>query len=90
VTDSRKGGHCYLHGNEGNNSFNCRNLATPTREINPLLGNVATTENELFRCRYNKYVKGLFASLCRGEISQFQASLQGERTSTDRSVLSCN
>jgi hypothetical protein len=28
VTDSRKGGHCYLHGNEGNNSFNCRNLAT--------------------------------------------------------------
>jgi hypothetical protein len=28
VTDSRKGGHCYLHGNEGNNSFNRRNLAT--------------------------------------------------------------
>jgi hypothetical protein len=34
-----------------------------TREINPLLGNVATTENELLRCRYNEYVKGLFARL---------------------------
>jgi hypothetical protein len=63
VTDSRKGGHCYFHGNEGNNSFNCRNLATVSYAGNQSTARkrTSTTESELLRCRYNEYEKELFA-----------------------------
>jgi hypothetical protein len=81
VTDLQKGGHCYLHGNEGNNSFNCRNLATASYAGNQSTARkrTSTTESELLRCRYNEYEKELFSRFAEAR-KEFQASLQGERT----------